>query len=282
EAAQTFRSETSFEIRIRILTQDQAPTLEAWIDDHQRACDSWASAGGGFRTNLVVLAFTTDTAEQSGETWLAYGDQMPATMDDRWDDVQRDTINPALRDGDSVRGITDGLDEIRATIDPPPSPVWFWLLGITVLIAVIVVVRWLLRRRRYRRHLVESFAEVTTEVDEQTMQLDGLLTTVHRDLELVRSTFAADEAEAVLGSAPGLVADGDRLIHDRSELSNQRDLVASGRDLPALAAALDAWKALAKRAKRLIPELRAEELRLTAALNAAQGVSERLGEVPEL
>ena len=57
-------------------------TTQIAIDATQAACASWQNTTGGFRNNLIVVALTTDTQSQTGETDVIFGDDLPSALSD--------------------------------------------------------------------------------------------------------------------------------------------------------------------------------------------------------
>lgn len=285
DTARSLRSETAYEIRVRILTQEQAPSLDAWMDAQEAACSSWRAADGGFRNNLVVLAFTTDSPTQTGETGLYYGAQMPSTMDDQWPRVLADEINPAIRDGDWERGVTAGLTAVGKVLDPPSIFSWKLLVVAAGLVAVVLGLvggNVAVRRRRRRRHLAERFTAATTRFDELTLPLDDALQLLRRDTELLREAVCDEEVSRAVEPAERLLQEGDQILHQRSELSTGRDRVLDGRDLDAIERAVSAWETLTSSADTLARKLSAEQRRLAGLIDRVQTLREHVGAVPAL
>ncbi len=284
EAARSFRSETAFEVRIRILTQQEAPSLESWMDAQEAACPTWLTADGGFRSNLVVLAFTTDSPTDTGETGLYYGAQMPSDMDQAWPRILADEINPAIRDGDWDRGITSGLTAVERAINPPSRSGQFAVVVAALVVVLVGLVGGgvAVGRRRRRRQLAERFAAATAKLDELTLPLDDQLQLLRRDTELLREAVADEEETRGVAPAERLLREGDRILHQRSELSIGRDRVLEDRDLAAVERAVSAWEELASSAATLMEKLTAEQRRLADLVGRLQTVRERARDVPRL
>ncbi|NED98316.1 hypothetical protein G1H11_23730 [Phytoactinopolyspora alkaliphila] len=281
-AARDFRSALAFEVRVRVLTQEQAPHLESWVDAEEQACGSWQNTSGGFRDNLVVLAFTTDTAQDTGETVVFYGDQAPSALDDEWRDIQADVINPALNVGEWERGITGGLAEIRDVIDPPPGNggAVAGVVGVAGVGLVGGTVAW--RRRRRRQELAARFTRTTSQLDELTLKLDPVTESLRRDIELAKSAVAAEEIEVALGDSEEMLDSADQMIYQRSELSADRDQLLSQRSLAALETDVQAWERLETKVRGLLPRLAEEEARIAAVVAVDGEAADRLARADEL
>ncbi|WP_166355950.1 TPM domain-containing protein [Phytoactinopolyspora limicola] len=280
-AARSFRSDLSYEVRIRVLTQEQAPFLETWVDAEEQACRSWQGPDGGFRGNLVVLSLTTDTADETGETLIAYGDRMPDAMDDIWPRIQADTINPALNDGAWARGIVEGLSDIRDVIDPQEdvsvAGVVIAATGAAGIGGGVVYVR-----RRRRKQLADRLHRSAAELDTLTLRLDPLTETLRRDIELVRTAIADDEVAAAVGESGQMLDTADQLVYQRSELSADRDLLTKRRSLAQVTHGVQEWEALEASVRDLIPRLEGEQTRLAAILAVGQEAPGRLNHIAEL
>lgn len=278
DAATSLRTDTAFEVRVRVLTVADASSLDRWADDMQASCSSWGADEGGFRTNLVVLAFTTDEAGE-GESALYYGEQMPEEMDEAWPDVLADEINPHLASGEWDDGVIAGLDAVRDVVDPPTSP-WVWA-GIGVPVAGVAAwggrAGW--QRRTRRRDLGARLERAAASVDERTLRIDPLGQSMRRDVELVRTAFHPDELATVIGSAETTLAEADQLVVRRSELATDRDQLLDGRDLDAAATGVGRWDELDDDLGRVLPAVSAEQERLAAALALGTTIPARLGEV---
>lgn len=278
--AAALRTDTSFEVRVRIVDAEQWPVLDLWADEMEQSCASWTSAGG-FRPNLVVLALSTD-ADGNGESGLYYGDSMPAEMDDVWTEVLADEVNPQVVADEWAAGIGAGLDAVRSVLDPPVSP-WVWVaVGVPVVGGAGWAGRAGWRRRSRRSELTDWFGRTTTALDELTLKLTPATESVRRDLELVRTAFHAEEIETALGSADEVLREAEQVIYRRSELAADRDQVLDGRDLDQVAEEVGQWDALEHQAESVLPTVVAEQERLAAELDRERVARSRLEQAAEL
>lgn len=282
--AEQLRSDTGLEIRVRILTQDDAPQLESWVDQQQAFCDSWHGAEGGFRSNLIVLALTTDTDEQTGETGLYVGDAVPDALDEaELQHIRVDVINPALSDGDYTRGIIAGLDAIDENINPG-FPTGLLIFLILLVVAVLGLALYLILRHRRRaadrrRALMDRLGVATGASDALVLQMDEVAERLDLDVALVPSVLAPEEA-AELTAPTGPVRDKYAAVTTtRGDLSNGRDVLYRETDLTKVGPVVDAWEQLQKDSADVLPQLVAEETRLSSALTNAQSVPTRLGAI---
>ena len=286
DRADKLRTDTALEIRVRILTQEQAPVLDSWVDLAQENCASWHGADGGFRTNLIVLAVTTDTSQQTGETGLYAGDAVPAALDDsEIQRIQADVINPALSDGDYERGIIAGLDAIDDAINPgfPVGVLIFLvLLALAVIVVIVVVV---VRRRRAaqvrRTALTERLNAATSASDALVLQMDEVAERLDLDLALVPSVLAPEEAAQLTGTTTAVRERYAAVTTTRGDLTVGRDLVYHEDDAAKVTAIAEAWEKLQKDSAEVLPQLVAEETRLSTALTKAQAVPSRVSAIQQ-
>lgn len=285
DAAAAFRTELSFEPRVWVLDQRQdGVDLASWIVAQETAC-GWRLENGAFRSNLVVLAVTTDEpGGPTGETFLWYGDAMPDAMDDEFTDIQADVINPRLSDGDYADGLVDGLDAVAAVIDPGPPTGLIALGGAAVLggggYVGYRIVRGRRERATARAALAARFETAATGSDRAVEQLDPLVETIDTDVQLVRASVHPDEAEPLLAEVATSLATNADLTTRRSDLVVWRDQVIADADDAALGKAVTDWERLQGESEALLPVLTHDRERLEHVLDLASSVTTRLAAVP--
>lgn len=303
EAATTFRTATSFEPRIWVLTQDQdGRDLAEWIDIQTAACDTWHAGNSLLTSNFVVLAVTTDTAELTGETYLWYGDAMPEAMNQRFPAIQADVINPALNDGDIARGLINGLAAVEEVIDspanvPPVSPddptsetpsgssTGMYVFGGLVIAGAAGYggYRWNRARQareRARAELAGRFEAAAAGSDQAVLQLDDLAETLDSDIQLVRAGFHPDEAEQQLADVTSLLGTYAAITTQRLDLVVTRDQVLTAADDVTLAQVVTAWEDLRRKSDELLPALTQEREKLAAALGLPESIPVRVQAIP--
>jgi len=284
-AAGTLRTDTSFEPRVWVLTQEQdGRDLADWIELQTDACDTWHAGVSDLTSNFVVLAVTTDAGALTGETYLWYGDAMPDAMDQRFPEIQADVINPALTDGDYARGLVDGLAAIGAVIDPGP-PIGWIVAGAVVLLGAAAVggYRWRRvrkERQRIRAEQASRFEAAAAGSDEAVLQIDQLAETLDSDVQLVRASYHPDEAEELLADVTGLLSTYATLTAQRLDLMITRDQVLQDADDATLADAVAGWEDLNAKSDELLPALGQERDRLEAALRLPESIPTRVAAVP--
>ena len=284
-AAGTLRTDTSFEPRVWVLTQEQdGRDLAEWIELQTDACDTWHAGVSDLTSNFVVLAVTTDAGALTGETYLWYGDAMPDAMDQRFPEIQADVINPALTDGDYARGLVDGLAAIGAVIDPGP-PIGWIVAGAVVLLGAAAYGGYRWRRARKERQRIRAeqasrFEAAAAGSDEAVLQIDQLAETLDSDVQLVRASYHPDEAEELLADVTGLLSTYATLTAQRLDLMITRDQVLQDADDATLADAVAGWEDLNAKSDELLPALGRERDRLEAALRLPESIPTRVAAVP--
>lgn len=284
-AARALRADTSFEPRVWVLTQDQdGRDLAEWIEVQTDACDTWHAGVSDLTSNLVVLAVTTDAGSLAGETFLWYGDAMPDAMDQRFPDIQADVINPALTDGDYVRGLVDGLAAIGDVIDPGPPTGWIVAGSVALLgAAAYGGYRWNRARRdrqRARAELAARFEAAAAGSDHAVLQIDQLAETLDSDVQLVRASYHPEEAADRLVDVTSRLSTYATLTAQRLDLMITRDQVLQDADDATLAQAVAGWEDLQARSEELLPALLQERDRLEAALRLPESIPMRVAAVP--
>lgn len=96
------------DVRIRIIPDLTAPTLDSWEATMRRECPSWQAEGGNRKNNLIVFAVAIK-ARKSG---IYYGAQWAPLLDQQWPRIQSQVMNPRFRDGDWVGGLSAGMTEV--------------------------------------------------------------------------------------------------------------------------------------------------------------------------
>ena len=156
EAAANQLISSGADVRVRtIQTYGEAGNLDRYESQLEQQCASWTDSGGNRKNNLVVLII----AIQERQTGLYYGSQWESTLGGRWVQIQTDTINPRLADGDFSGGVTAGLNEINRLITGQPDGqgstaqggISAGLIALFVIIFIIALVVGLLLFRSYRK-----------------------------------------------------------------------------------------------------------------------------------
>lgn len=284
-AAGRLRSETSFEPRVWVLSQAQDGSgLSEWIEVQTAACDTWHAGSSEITSNFVVLAVTTDTPTLTGETYLWYGDAMPDAMNEQFPEIQADVINPALTDGDYVRGLTEGLAAVGDVIDPGPPTGWIVVGGVVVVGAgAYGGYRWNRARKareRARAELAERFEAAAAGSDQAVLQLDDLAETLDRDVQLIRAGFHPEEAEQQLADVTGQLGTYAALTSQRLDLMIARDQVLTDADDATLAQVVTGWEDLRGNSEELLPGLAHQRDELAAALALPESIATRVTAVP--
>ncbi|MBB4929272.1 chromosome segregation ATPase [Lipingzhangella halophila] len=156
------------------------------------------------------------------------------------------------------------------------------LVGIAVLAVGGGLAHWgraVLVTRKRRGRLLARFDEVAGEIDTIALQMDEAVRTLRRDVELVRGAFAPEEVPEVLGSCEERLTEADELLRQRSELSGDTGESLSGRSSDEIVRVVDSWRELERAVQELLPQLRAEEERLSAALSLGERVTAQLDRV---
>ena len=300
-AATAFRTATSFEPRIWVLTQDQdGRDLPEWIDLQTAACDTWHAGSSELTSNFVVMAVTTDTDELTGETYIWYGDAMPDSMDERYPEILADVINPALSDGDFARGLIFGIAAVGDVIDepagqpsidpggpeqPPGSPTGMYVFGGLVVAGAAGYggYRWnraRVARERARAELAKRFEAAAAGSDQAVLGLDELAETLDSDVQLVRASFHPEEADELLADVTALLGTYAALTAQRLDLMIARDQVLTDADDATLAQVVNSWEELRGRSEEVLPALAHERDELTAALRLPESIQARVAAIP--
>lgn len=92
------------------------PNLDGTVDSREvqleRACSSWATNGVRLDNLLVVIVAPTER-----QTGIYYGSSVAPVLDDRWNAIQTEQMNPLFKVGDFSTGLALGLNEIGAALD---------------------------------------------------------------------------------------------------------------------------------------------------------------------
>lgn len=117
-AAASLAKATGAEVRVRI-APDHAPSAN--LDTHveylaDTVCKSWNNNFGNRRSNLVILYVTTN--HQIG---LYFGDQWKPELGRSWPKI-KESMKPALVDGDYDRAMILGLNRVEDTILKADAP----------------------------------------------------------------------------------------------------------------------------------------------------------------
>jgi len=120
--AETLRAAMGAEVYVRVLGRVPNGDLDGWQASMQARCPNWQDEVGLRRPKLIVLA----VAVEDRKTGLYYGVDYAGALDQQWQRIQVEFMNPAFQRGDYGAGITVGLSEVASAIAqhqaPPTTP----------------------------------------------------------------------------------------------------------------------------------------------------------------
>ena len=109
EAAADRLTSSGAQVRIRTLASyAPASSLDDYAKQLEQSCSSWRTADGKRQPELLLLLLSIGERK----TGIYYGANWTRALDNRWSDLQSETINPHFQRGDFAGGFVAGLEEI--------------------------------------------------------------------------------------------------------------------------------------------------------------------------
>ena len=276
-----FREESGLDLWVVFVDEFADPTsAEAWANQ--------TASENGLGPKQYLLAVATEARQ-----FYLSGDSAGEVSEDELVAIERNDIQPALAAGDwagAVDAAADGLGEAVGVSEGASSGLLPLLAVGAVVLAGVVLVAWVLLRKR-RRPAAEAVApavateELERQVSAALVETDDAVTTSSQELGFARAQFGDDAtvefADAVARAGAALTEAfslQQSLDDDIPETEEQKRAAytrilelctAANADLDAKAQAFDALRQLEQNAPEALARVEDERTKAAAAIDAA-------------
>jgi len=207
------------DVRVRVESGLIAGNLDNNEAAYERNCGSWKSPNGGRKSTLLVLM----VAPSQHKMGMYYGSAFNKALTDHWNRIKQENMGPRFHDGDFVGGLVSAERALTARIaaskdeavHPTQSVVnnnvaasdlsGLWkVLGAIVLIGFIVLLVWLLYKRK---QLAEEVQEMKTKAISAKARVARLILEYGADSTLSANPRFQSISEAYASLAANISSD---------------------------------------------------------------------------
>ena len=195
----------------------------------EKSCPSWQSATGGRKNTLISLI----VASQSHKSGIYYGGAWHNALDDNWNRIKTDYMNPRFRDGDFAGGMAAALAQLSTrltaskdealhpktttniTQEAPVDLSWLWGFLILFGLVALALGLWKLFSSKtakeektsgsqtqaitYRNRAAQTLRKLQSDIeDAKATQAPGVIAAIQASVDSVSEVFS-DLAKSIKG-----------------------------------------------------------------------------------